>query len=551
MKRIMAMALALLCLALAPGAGTESADTALRADLAQRESWLSLDQLLADYLDGTAGQKLAHVGFQAQEMRLEPDGDGWRLRLYDGQREALCDERGVVLRGGVQSMGGAAEWQARERVRMGEDRYDVIARMLRVYADYVGPEETLLAQAQARVDQHRQAGEMTAFDGLLADCLDGWLEERLTAALQGSCTAMLATDADGRLALRAYVCRADGTNVLVQIGEGAACAANADTENLSLWSDPQREAAKAVSCAVEGAETGDAGSYYAVAAQAVVQVPATARGPQSVPKLVGHTVKWPAGKTYDVYYGYTKSFGRGAEGKAKVSTNGPITVFGALEGAVLVRYEISQDRYRFGWVLNAPDSVLAACEEVPFSSDMNFDSAPLIFGTLRARAALTDDPDGTRSPIAQLAAGSSLRCLAGYGDWMYVESFVGETLRIGFVNKELVDLKHGYVQDVEHSIDRAETFSEAEILAAMAAVEAYMEINCPGEHLLCLRYVEGESTDPNNVGLYEGDVGMELYGDVNDYARYLYEISGAVAQDLCFTAWKDDNGWHGSGGGYK
>lgn len=107
--------------------------------------------------------------------------------------------------------------------------------------------------------------------------------------------------------------------------------------------------------------------------------------------LVPQDVKLKEGK-YAVYMGPGKSFGRAAGGKAAVSTNGWVQVFGEYNGYLLIQYAISAEQYRFGWIT---DAALAKGEKAA--------ALPLVFGdyvTLEIDLALTDDPLNSREPLA-------------------------------------------------------------------------------------------------------------------------------------------------------
>ena len=107
--------------------------------------------------------------------------------------------------------------------------------------------------------------------------------------------------------------------------------------------------------------------------------------------LVPQDVKLKEGK-YAVYMGPGKSFGRAADGKAAVSTNGWIQVFGEYNGYLLIQYAVSAEQYRFGWIT---DAALAKGEKAA--------ALPLVFGdyvTLEIDLALTDDPLNSREPLA-------------------------------------------------------------------------------------------------------------------------------------------------------
>ena len=75
--------------------------------------------------------------------------------------------------------------------------------------------------------------------------------------------------------------------------------------------------------------------------------------PPEIPEgeLEAEKIKFTGGKKYSVYSGPGENYLRGGNGKAAVSTNDWIQVFGKENGWILIQYDISSDHMRFGYIL--------------------------------------------------------------------------------------------------------------------------------------------------------------------------------------------------------
>ena len=140
-------------------------------------------------------------------------------------------------------------------------------------------------------------------------------------------------------------------------------------------------------------------------------------------EMTAQEIQFTGGKKYNVYTGPGKKYARGGNGKAQVSTNDWIQVFGEENGWILIQYAINKDRMRFGWI---PEKALPKGAEVP----------PAAFDALPAEALeelrVTDDPLNSGTEILSLPAGSEVTWLSMMGDWAYIES-AGKTPVRGFV----------------------------------------------------------------------------------------------------------------------
>ena len=142
--------------------------------------------------------------------------------------------------------------------------------------------------------------------------------------------------------------------------------------------------------------------------------------------LVKQDVKLKSGK-YPVYMGPGKEYGRAANGKASVSTNGWVQVFGEYEGWLLIHYAVSAEQYRFGWI--TADAL---------SAGQKISALPLVFGDFTNadwKAPLTDDPLNSHNELVTIPAGTAIEYLAQLGEgYSYVRVVVDGKTWWGFVS---------------------------------------------------------------------------------------------------------------------
>lgn len=136
---------------------------------------------------------------------------------------------------------------------------------------------------------------------------------------------------------------------------------------------------------------------------------------------------------YDVFAAPGRDSYRAANGKAVMSTNDWVQIFGEEDGWVLVQYDISRDQMRFGYV---DASVLPKDTEV---QTLHWYDLPE--QTVKVNISVTDDPLVSRSIIAYLNAGDTVKVLSEFGSWYYIEmtNAQGELLR-GFIPQTVIDL---------------------------------------------------------------------------------------------------------------
>ncbi len=133
--------------------------------------------------------------------------------------------------------------------------------------------------------------------------------------------------------------------------------------------------------------------------------------PSSV-QLQAQNVKFSGGKKYAVYTGPGEKFYRAANGKAAVSTNDWIQVFGIENGWAMIQYDISSDHLRIGWI----DA--AALPKNASVNTLELNDQPAV---LTANTVLTDDPLKSRDGLRAMAAGRQVTWLATLGNWAYVQ----------------------------------------------------------------------------------------------------------------------------------
>lgn len=145
------------------------------------------------------------------------------------------------------------------------------------------------------------------------------------------------------------------------------------------------------------------------------------------------TITLRAGEKYDVFAAPGRDSFRAANGKAVMSTNDWVQIFGEEDGWLLVQYDLSRDRMRFGYI---DASALPKNAEV---QTLRWYDLPE--QTVKYDVSVTDDPLYSQYSIHQLKAGAQVKVLSSFGTWYYIETtnYYGEPLR-GFIPKNAIDL---------------------------------------------------------------------------------------------------------------
>ena len=145
------------------------------------------------------------------------------------------------------------------------------------------------------------------------------------------------------------------------------------------------------------------------------------------------TVTLRANEKYDVFAAPGRDSYRAANGKAVMSTNDWVQIFGEEDGWLLVQYDISRDRMRFGYI---DASALPKGVEV---QQLTWYDLPE--QTIKHNTTVTDDPLASGAAICSLEQGDQVRVLSEFDNWYYIETrdIAGRLLR-GFVPMSCIDI---------------------------------------------------------------------------------------------------------------
>ena len=138
---------------------------------------------------------------------------------------------------------------------------------------------------------------------------------------------------------------------------------------------------------------------------------------------------FPPSRLYPVYCGPGEAYPRSGDGKGAVSTNGDIAVFGVHDGWAFIRYEIDEDRARFGWIDASVLPENAVIGELPLYNRQ---------AVIDQDCAMTDDPGGSRVPIASLSTGTRVELLTEAFHWYYLRVQTPDGPICGFAPEESV-----------------------------------------------------------------------------------------------------------------
>lgn len=165
------------------------------------------------------------------------------------------------------------------------------------------------------------------------------------------------------------------------------------------------------------------------ARQKLSQPPALPVNTQQDALPEGKTGSFRKDEQYAVYSGPSESYYRAANGKALVSTNDWIQVFGYENGMVLIQYAINSKQSRFGYI---------PAEAVADPSQLEVLEPAYLPAIVAKACSLTDDPLKTKGEVARLTEGESVQYLATFGsEWTYVETLSEPPMR-GFVPSEAI-----------------------------------------------------------------------------------------------------------------
>ena len=244
-------------------------------------------------------------------------------------------------------------------------------------------------------------------------------------------------------------------------------------------------------------------------------------------ELVAQEIKFSGGKKYNVYSAPAKDSVRGGNGKAAVSTNSWIQVFGQEGDWILIQYSIDASRYRIGYIAA---SALPKNVNVP-----SLDFQP-IDAWVEEEVSLTDDPFYSQSVLAALSVNEKVTWLATIGDWAYVEVTHGKLMR-GFVPLE--------------SIRTDRLFDLAVISNGLA--EGNVRITAEGKLYCNISLITTNQpdrlivTDSNGTQLavlssheqntYQNEVDIMLPSSVRCLCLFPQYADGTIGAELCRIQW--------------
>lgn len=133
---------------------------------------------------------------------------------------------------------------------------------------------------------------------------------------------------------------------------------------------------------------------------------------------------------YAVYSGPGEDYLRGANGKACVSTNEPVRVFGIENEWIMIEYAVDSKHHRIGWIQDKKLKIETLVGELPKC----YCSA-----TLKKDAIITDDPFYSKAILKKFSMNIEVDVLARLDEWIYIESNSGDLIR-GFVHKSQLTL---------------------------------------------------------------------------------------------------------------
>ena len=130
------------------------------------------------------------------------------------------------------------------------------------------------------------------------------------------------------------------------------------------------------------------------------------------------------GQMYAVYSAPDVKSIRGANGKAKVSTNDWVQVFGREGSFLMVQYDVKDSFYRIGYI---------SAKAIPTGMSVPNLSLTNDAVVTMDKVNVTDDPLGNQGTLVEIPADSHVTRLGTMGDWSYIEGTKDEKLFRGFV----------------------------------------------------------------------------------------------------------------------
>lgn len=153
--------------------------------------------------------------------------------------------------------------------------------------------------------------------------------------------------------------------------------------------------------------------------------------PPEIPQgeLEAERIKFTGGKKYKVYDGPGEHFGQAGSGKAVVSTNDWIQVFGRQGEWIMIQYDISSEKMRIGWIQASALPKNAQVAELDFTQQRAWVTV--------GGASVTDDPLFSQVSIALLSEGTAVSLLSTMGDWSYIQVYSADPM-YGFIKSSML-----------------------------------------------------------------------------------------------------------------
>lgn len=156
--------------------------------------------------------------------------------------------------------------------------------------------------------------------------------------------------------------------------------------------------------------------------------------------LSAKSIEFAAGKAYAVYSAPDANSLRGAAGKAKVSTNDWVQVFGRDGEWIMVQYDITANHFRIGYI---PASSLPTGVIVP-SLEYTGTGAVTSYAVK-----VTDDPLNSQAELLEIPADTQVMVLGSMGTWSYIEGTDKGVRYRGFVPAESLTVSNVITSEQE------------------------------------------------------------------------------------------------------
>ena len=244
---------------------------------------------------------------------------------------------------------------------------------------------------------------------------------------------------------------------------------------------------------------------------------------------------------HTVYQGPGKEYGVAANGKAVVSTNGEIRVFGFDRDYLLIQYGISDDRSRFGYIYTGD----LDWDQVYPTGDLNkvwtYGRAKVLYDV-----GLSDDPFLSGTVIQTIPAGESVMTLYAMQDYVYVETLSSDPVR-GFLPADVLDpqsVPYDDDPDLQAAVDMlSETGIEFQVTGRKKWLQEHLYFSLENGGTMCyLDVFDFYRYDLRSW--YETDISDEDMGKLIDYflSMAVDVQAGNAPEDHLQYGYMDDPG---------